>query len=84
MKFAALVSGLSLGTALAAFALTGSISVHVGVEPLYALLRGIAAFLGVLLAARCVAGIFDAMEFDEASPDSVFGESGSPERENPS
>lgn len=55
------LSGASLVVALAAFALTGALSLRAQVEPLYAVLRGIGAFTGVLCLARWSAAALDSI-----------------------
>jgi len=60
------LSGASLVVALAAFALTGALSLRAQVEPLYAVLRGVGAFAGILCAARWSASILDLVGPDDA------------------
>lgn len=50
------VPGVTLAAAVAAFGLAAGLSLRVGVEPLYAVLRGIAGFAAVLWIARLSAG----------------------------
>jgi hypothetical protein len=59
------LSGASL-VALAAFALTGALSLRAQVEPLYAVLRGIGAFAAILCVARWTASILDLVGPDDA------------------
>ncbi len=57
MPLAVLIDEIAGRAALAAFALAGGLSLAAGVEPLYAVVRGIAAFLGVLIVCRWLAGL---------------------------
>ena len=73
MKVSTVLSGFSLGLAIAACGLAGALSLRSGVEPLYAVVRGIAAFGVVLCAARWSAGLLDSLaapasDHDEALP----------------
>ena len=73
MKVSTALSGLSLGLAIGACGLAGALSLRSGVEPLYAVVRGIAAFGAVLCAARWSAGLLDSLaapasDHDEALP----------------
>ena len=61
MKVSTALSGLSLGLAIGACGLAGALSLRSGVEPLYAVVRGIAAFGVVLCAARWSAGVLDSL-----------------------
>lgn len=61
MKASTVLSGFSLGIAIGACGLAGALSLRAGVEPLYAVVRGIAAFGAVLFAARWSAGLLDSV-----------------------
>ena len=61
MKISDLVSGVSLAVGVTAFGLTGALSLRAGVEPLYAVARGIAAFVAVIWVARAAANALDAL-----------------------
>lgn len=61
MRATSLMSNAALFVALAAFVVTGSLSLRAQVEPLYAVLRSIGAFAGVLCLARWSAGALDAL-----------------------
>jgi len=56
-----MVSQISLFVALGAFALTGALSLAAQVEPLYVVLRSIAAFLAVLYVTRVSASVLDSL-----------------------
>lgn len=56
----ALLTELANLVAVSAFALAGTLSLLAGVEPLYVVLRGIAAFLGTLFLCRWVVGLLEA------------------------
>ena len=64
-----IVARAALGVALGAFGVTGALSLRAQVEPLYAVVRGIVAFVGVLWAARWSANALDAL----AAPGSAAG-----------
>lgn len=73
VKASTVLSGVSLGIAISACGLAGALSLRAGVEPLYAVIRGIAAFGAVLFAARWSAGVLDCLagaagDRDEVSP----------------
>jgi len=61
VKASTVLSGFSLGIAIGACGLAGALSLRAGVEPLYAVVRGIAAFGAVLFAARWSAGLLDSV-----------------------
>jgi len=61
MTVGTVVSGAALVVALIAFALTGALSLRARVEPLWAMVRAIVAFLAVLWIARWSAGVLDAL-----------------------
>ena len=61
MKLSNLVSGATLAVGVAAFGLTGALSLRAGVEPLYAVARAIAAFVAVIWVARAVANALDVL-----------------------
>ena len=54
-----MVSKAGVAMAVAAFGVTTALSLSVGVDPLYTVLRAIAASLAVLWAARWTAGILN-------------------------
>ena len=73
MKISDLVSGAALAVGVTAFGLTGALSLRAGVEPLYAVARGIAAFVAVVWVARAAANALDVLgpvadEQDAISP----------------
>ena len=79
MSLGSLLSRASLLVALAAFGVTGALSLRARVEPLYLVLRSIAAFLGVLWLARCGAGVLDSLgPGEEARPEGEPGAPGEP------
>jgi len=89
VKASTILSGFSLGVAIGACGLAGALSLRAGVEPLYAVIRGIAAFGAVLCAARWSAGVLDSLaaatsDHDEALPglDAREGLSGDERRAN--
>jgi len=59
MKLSSLVSGVTLGVSVGAFGLTGALSLRAGVEPLYAVIRAIIAFVAVIWLARAAANALD-------------------------
>ena len=61
MNASKILSGLSLFVALTAFGLTGALAIRARVEPFYAVLRSIVAFIGVLCLARWSAGVVEAL-----------------------
>ncbi len=61
MSVGGMVSQISLFVALGAFALTGALSLAAEVEPLYVVLRSIAAFLAVLYVTRVSASVLDSL-----------------------
>jgi len=61
MNMSKALSGAGLLVALSAFGLTGALSLRAQVEPLYAVLRSVGAFVGVLFVARWSAGILDSL-----------------------
>jgi len=61
MSFGELIERASVFAGLAAFALAGGLSVWAQVEPLYVVLRSIAAFLGVMWLARWGGSVVDAL-----------------------
>jgi hypothetical protein len=78
------LSGVTLAAALGAFALTAMVSLRARVEPLYVVVRGIFAFLAVLVLARWSAGALDSLgpivseDGDSRAGDSEQGSSGRP------
>ncbi len=64
MKMSKALSGVSLLVALSAFGLAGVLSLRVQVEPLYAVLRSIGAFLGVLVVTRWFISVLDSLPTD--------------------
>jgi len=56
---------VALGVGLGAFGLTGALSLRAGVEPLYAVVRSIAAFLAVVWLARWSAAVLVGDALDE-------------------
>ena len=77
MQVSSVLAGVCLGVAVAAFGLTGGLSLQAGVEPLYAVLRGIFAFTAVLISARWVAALLDSLSTEKASAERP-GESADP------
>jgi hypothetical protein len=65
MNMSKTLAGAGLLVALSAFGLTGALSLRAQVEPLYAVLRSIGAFLGVLLVTRWSAGVLDSLPTDQ-------------------
>jgi len=61
VKLSNLVSGATLAVGVVAFGLTGALSLRAGVEPLYAVGRGIAAFVAVIWTARAAANALDVL-----------------------
>lgn len=61
MRLSSALSGAALLAAIVAFAVTGALSLRAQVEPFYAVVRGIVAFLGVLWLARWSASALDAL-----------------------
>ena len=61
MRAHGLVCALSLGAGVAAFGVAGAVSLGAGVQPLHAVLRGIAAFAVVVCVARWSAGALGAL-----------------------
>lgn len=61
MSFGDFIARASVFAGLAAFALTGALSVRAQVEPLYVVLRSIAAFLGVMWLARWGGGVLEVL-----------------------
>ena len=61
MKLSNVVSGLTLAVSVGAFGLTGALSLRAGVQPLYAVIRGIAAFIAVIWLARTAASALDVL-----------------------
>jgi hypothetical protein len=55
------LSGISLAVALIAFGLTGALAIRARVEPLYAVLRSIVAFVGVLCLARWSTSVVESL-----------------------
>jgi len=69
MKLSSVVSGVTLGVSVGAFGLTGALSLRAGVEPLYAVVRGILVFLGVVWLARLAANALDLLgPIDDEDP----------------
>ncbi len=73
------LSGLSLAVALAAFGVTGALALRAQVEPFYAVLRSMAAFIGVLCLARWSASAVDALGLPGGRQDGSSG--GPPDRD---
>jgi len=67
------VSGAALAAALIAFAVTVVLSLRAQVEPLWAMVRAIGAFLGVLWMARWSVGVLDALGPVSEGPGSTKG-----------
>ncbi len=61
MALDVLLEEISRRAALGAFALAGGLSLLAGVEPLYAVMRGIGAFLAVLLVCRWLTGLCEVL-----------------------
>ena len=61
MQMNEVLSRVALGVATGAFGLAGALSLQAGVEPLYAVVRGIVAFAAVLWLARFSLGLLDAL-----------------------
>jgi len=61
MSFGEFIERGSVFAGLAAFALAGALSMRAQVEPLYVVLRSIAAFLGVMWLARWSGGVVEAV-----------------------
>jgi hypothetical protein len=57
MKMSNVVSGVTLGVGVGAFGCTGALSLRAGVEPFYAVVRSIIAFMAVIWLARWTAGL---------------------------
>jgi hypothetical protein len=55
------LAGLSLAVALTAFGMTGMLAIRARVEPLYAVLRSIVAFVGVLCLARWSTSVVESL-----------------------
>jgi len=72
------VSGVALAAALIAFAVTVVLSLRAQVEPLYAVLRSIGAFLGVLWAARWGARVVEALGGGSETDDTLRSGDASP------
>ena len=69
MQLSRVLSGASLAVGLAAFALTGALSLRAHVEPFYAVLRSVGAFTAVLCLTRWSAAALDSIEPpDDRSP----------------
>ena len=62
MPLSRVLSGASLAVGLAAFALTGALSLRAHVEPFYAVLRSVGAFAAVLCLTRWSAAALDSIE----------------------
>ncbi len=71
MQLSRMLSGVSLVVGLAAFALTGALSLRAHVEPFYAVLRSVGAFAAVLCLTRWSAAVLESLEPpDDQSPSS--------------
>jgi len=69
MPLSRVLSGASLAVGITAFALTGALSLRAHVEPLFAVLRSVGAFAGVLCVTRWSAAALDSLEPpDDRSP----------------
>lgn len=69
MQLSRVLAGVSLAVGLAAFALTGALSLRAHVEPFFAVLRSVGAFAGVLCLTRWSAAALDSLEpSDDRSP----------------
>lgn len=68
MQVNEVLSRMALGVATGAFGLAGALSLRAGVEPLYAVVRGIVAFVAVLWLARFSVGLLDTLGTAGASP----------------
>ena len=69
MNASSAFSGLSLVVALIAFGLTGALAIRARVEPFYAVLRSIVAFVGVLCLARWSASVVETLGPANPPPD---------------
>jgi len=78
MSMSSAVSIASVVAALTAFAVTGALSLRAQVEPLYAVLRSIGAFLGVLWAARWGARVVEALGGGSETDDTLRSGDASP------
>jgi len=69
MQLSGVLSGASLAVGLAAFGLTGALSLRAHVEPFYAVLRSVGAFAAVLCLTRWTASALESLEVsDDQSP----------------
>ena len=74
MQLSRALSGASLAVGLAAFALTGALSLRAHVEPFFAVLRSVGAFAAVLCLTRWSAAALDSIEPpDHRSPSTRGG-----------
>ena len=73
MQLSRALSGASLVVGLAAFALTGALSLRAHVEPFYAVLRSVGAFAAVLCLSRWSAAALDSIEPSDDRPPSIGG-----------
>ncbi len=73
MTLGNVVSGAALAAGLIAFAVTVVLSLRAQVEPLWAMVRAIGAFLGVLWMARWSVGVLDALGPASEGPGSTKG-----------
>ena len=71
MPLSRVLSGASLAVGIAAFALTGALSLRAHVEPFYAVLRSIGAFAGVLCLTRWSAAALESLDAPDDRPSSA-------------
>ena len=78
MQLSKALSRASLAVGLAAFGLTGALSLRAQVEPFFAVLRSIGAFAGVLCLARWSAAALDYLDIPGGPPPSAADFPGGP------